>query len=155
MSAVLLALFDDYLLAERARVTLVLDGFATDRVDVTACCEPGRAGLLPDVSLRDRFLKHFGTLLGPQEKTPQVAQVTERLLEGQAAVTVHPRGAIETERATQLLISQGSNLLLEHDLTHQRLERAAANRDTPAWFRHLWIESRPDTDCLYCRLQRH
>jgi hypothetical protein len=45
MSAVLLAVFNDYGAAERVRIDLVRDGFPTDRVEVTACCEPGRAGL--------------------------------------------------------------------------------------------------------------
>jgi hypothetical protein len=47
MSAVLLAIFNEYNVAERVRVDLVRDGFPTDRVELTAACEPGRAGLGP------------------------------------------------------------------------------------------------------------
>jgi len=36
MSAVLLAVFNDYETADRMRVTLVKDGFPTDRVHLTA-----------------------------------------------------------------------------------------------------------------------
>src|SRR5438034_279196 len=51
MSAVLLAVFNDYETAERVRVTLVRDGFPTDRVELTAACELGRAGFEPADSL--------------------------------------------------------------------------------------------------------
>jgi len=44
MSAVLLAVFDEYQVAERVRVELVRHGFPTDRIELTAGCEPGRAG---------------------------------------------------------------------------------------------------------------
>jgi hypothetical protein len=47
MSAVLLAVFNDYDAADRVRVTLVRDGFPTDRVHLTAACELGCAGLEP------------------------------------------------------------------------------------------------------------
>ena len=36
MSAVILAVFNDYETAERVRVMLVRDGFPTDRVELTA-----------------------------------------------------------------------------------------------------------------------
>src|SRR5437016_5537340 len=45
MSAVLLAVFNDYETAERVRVILVRDGFPTDRVELTASCDLGRAAL--------------------------------------------------------------------------------------------------------------
>ncbi len=47
MSAVLLAVFNDYEAAERVRVTLVRDGFPTDRVELTASCELGRCAFEP------------------------------------------------------------------------------------------------------------
>jgi hypothetical protein len=57
MSAVLLAVFNDYEAAERVRIELVRDGFPTDRVELTACCEPGRAGLLPGDSPHEKFAR--------------------------------------------------------------------------------------------------
>jgi hypothetical protein len=45
MSAVLLAVFDNHEAAEGVRTDLVRDGFPTDRVELTAGCEPGRAAL--------------------------------------------------------------------------------------------------------------
>jgi hypothetical protein len=58
MSAVLLAIFNEFKVAERVRVELVRDGFPTDRVELTAGCEPGQAGLDPadlHASRRPRF----------------------------------------------------------------------------------------------------
>jgi hypothetical protein len=151
MSAVLLAVFDDFLVAERARVTLVRDGFPTDRIDVTATCDYGRAGLLPATSARERFFRHFWTVLGSHDVLA-AEDLAQRVVAGSSVVTVHPRGRTETARATQILAEHGTTLVVEHDLAHQRLERAAADHDSPAWVRHIWIEPRPDTDCLYCRL---
>ena len=47
MSAVILAVFSEYGAADRVRTRLVSDGFPTDRVELTASSEPGRAGLHP------------------------------------------------------------------------------------------------------------
>jgi len=55
MSAVLLAVFNEYGVADRVRTRLVGDGFPTDRVELTASCEPGRAGLHPAASARAKF----------------------------------------------------------------------------------------------------
>jgi hypothetical protein len=108
---------------------------------------------VPAASAQERFFRHFWTLLGSHDVLA-AEQLAQRVAQGSAVVTVHPRGSTETARATQLLAEHGMTELLEHDLAHQYLERAAADRDSPAWVRHLWIESRPDTDCLYCRLDR-
>jgi hypothetical protein len=152
MSAVLLGIFDELLVAERARIALVRDGFATDRVDVTAGSDQGRAAHVPAASAQERFFRHFWTVLGSHDVLA-AEQLATAVSQGAAVVTVHPRGATETARATQLLAEHGMTELLQHDLGNQRLERAAADRDSPAWVRHLWIETRPDTDCLYCRLR--
>jgi len=62
MSAVILAVFNDYEAAERVRVMLVRDGFPTDRVELTASCELGRAGCEPADSLH-ACVQYFRTLL--------------------------------------------------------------------------------------------
>jgi hypothetical protein len=56
------AVFGDHSVAERVRVSLVRDGFPTDRVELTASCEPGRAGLGPADSAHDKFVQYFGVL---------------------------------------------------------------------------------------------
>ena len=62
MSAVLLAIFNEHKIAERVRLELVHDGFPTDRVELTAGCEPGRAGLGPADSPHGRFVQYFRVL---------------------------------------------------------------------------------------------
>ncbi|TLY54071.1 MAG: hypothetical protein E6K50_04800, partial [Gammaproteobacteria bacterium] len=72
MSAVLLAVFNEYGVADRVRTRLVGDGFPTDRVELTASCEPGRAALHPAASARARFAQYFLTLLNEDEERPFV-----------------------------------------------------------------------------------
>ena len=105
MSAVLLAVFNDYDAADRVRMELVRDGFPTDRVELTAVCEPGRAGLQPAASAHDRFMQYYRTLFKTEEDFLYVEGLTDRIDCGAATVTVHPRGAIETSRASQILES--------------------------------------------------
>src|SRR5438067_13872489 len=79
MSAVLLAVFNEYEVADRVRTKLVGDGFPTDRVELTASCEPGRAGLHPAASARARFAQYFLTLLTEDEERPFVELLVERV----------------------------------------------------------------------------
>jgi hypothetical protein len=152
MSAVLIGLFDDYAVAARVRITLVRDGFPTDRVDLTHEADLGRAGLQPARSPHDCFLKYFWTLLGPKDAPASAERLAQRLTAGAATITVHPRGMTETTRAMEILQDAACAELVQHDLTNQWLEHAAAAREQVPWVRNLWIETVPGTECLYCRL---
>jgi hypothetical protein len=115
MSAVLLAVFNEYGVADRVRTKLVGDGFPTDRVELTASCEPGR-------------------------------------VEGGAVtIAVHPRGAIETARAAEILETEGAVELVGHDLENQTFEYAASRGDG-YWVRHFMLDNPTGADCIYCRL---
>ena len=151
MSAVLLAIFPDYDVASRIRMALFEDGFPTDRIELTACCEPGRAALQPADTPHRQFARYFSALLtGPDEKEfPE--QLACRLDEGAATVTVHPRGAVETLRATEILTSGQPTEVLRHEILDQRFEHAAARSAKP-WVSHLWIENHSKAHCIYCRL---
>ncbi len=151
MSAVMTAMFDDCRAAERARLELVRDGFPTDRVDLTSDGEPGRAALAPASSPHDRFVRHFRTLFSTADEQPLAERLAERIEHGGAAVTVHPRGMLETVRAHSILARLHPLELVHHDLGNQRLEHAAALHDRP-WIRNFWIESDHPEDCIYCRL---
>jgi len=142
--------FNDFETAERARTELVRDGFPTDRVEPTAYCEPGRAGLEPADSLHDKFAQYFRTLFTAQEEQRYADLLAERVERGVATITVHPRGAIETSRATEIFESVGSVEVAKHDLENQTLERAAGRQESP-WIRHFWLEP-GKSDCIYCRL---
>jgi len=151
MSAVLLAVFNEYDLADRVRTRLVSDGFPTDRVELTSTHEPGRAGLEPAVTSRARFLQYFRTLMGEEDEQPFVEALVTRVEDGAVTVAVHPRGAIETARAAEILEDEGAVEVIAHDLASQSFEHAAARTDG-YWVRHFMPENVSGADCIYCRL---
>lgn len=151
MSAVMTATFDDCAAAERTRLELIRDGFPTDRVDLTSDGDPGRAALTPATSSHDRFVRYFRGIFCAESERALAERLAERIERGGAAVTVHPRGALETLRA-QAIIGRAHPLeVVLHDFANQRLERAAALRDRP-WISSFWVESEHSADCIYCRL---
>ncbi len=155
MSAVLLAVYNNHDAAERVRIDLVRDGFPTDRVELTDSIEPGRAGLAPADSMRGKFQQYFQNLFCFEDERHYAETLAERVHGGAATVTVHPRGAIETARATEILGSAGPLEVAQHDLANQVMEHAAASHAQP-WIRYLWVERTSSADCIYCRLfERH
>ena len=154
MSAVLLGVYADHDAAERVRTDLVMDGFPTDRVELTDCVEPGRAGLQPAATLHEKLIQHFRTLFCFEQERHYPDLLAERVEGGAATITVHPRGAIETLRAAEILRSSGVRELAEHDLGNQAFEHAAAHHDGP-WIRYFWLESKGQPACIYCRLFEH
>jgi hypothetical protein len=151
MSAVLLGVFSDYRVADQARMKLFKDGFPTDRVDLTASCDPGQASLVPVNALHDKFVLYFGTLFGLPHERELAESLARRIDASAATVTVHPRGAIETTRALEILQGAGAEEVAEHDLNHQALEHAASTHNKP-WVSYLWPEITGGYHCIYCRL---
>jgi hypothetical protein len=151
MSAVLLGVYANHEVAERVRTDLVMDGFPTDRVELTDCIEPGRAGCEPAASLHEKLVQYFRTLFCFDGERHYPEQLAGRVESGASTITVHPRGAIETLRATEILTSGGVTELAEHDLANQTFEHASAHHDGP-WIRYLWLETKDQPDCIYCRL---
>jgi hypothetical protein len=152
MSAVLLAVFNDFDTAERARLALFRDGFPTDRIELTARSEPGRAGSEPAPLLHDRLAQYFRALFARADGAQHAHRLAERIEQGAATITVLPRGDIEVRRAAELLGHARPDELLERDLKDPSWEFAAAPRSLP-WVRTLWVESDGDAPhCVYCRL---
>ncbi|MGB9330049.1 MAG: hypothetical protein WCB10_04700 [Steroidobacteraceae bacterium] len=152
MSAVLLAVFTGFGDAERVRTRLVRDGFPTDRVELTASSEKGRAGVLPAPSPRAQFQQYFRTLFCQEDERAFAELLAARVDEGAAAtVAVHPRGLIETTRAAQIMESEGAQEVIGHDLKNQAFEHAAA-RTEGSWIKHLTPDNPTGADCIYCRL---
>jgi hypothetical protein len=131
MSAVLLAIFNEYKVAERVRVELVRDGFPTDRVELTAGCEPGRAGLEPADSPHGRFVQYFRVLFTFEDERHYAEQLAKCIDNGDATITVHPRGSMEAARATQILGNAEPALLISHDLANQPPLRLMARNSSP------------------------
>jgi hypothetical protein len=152
MSAVLLAVFGNFSEAERARTELVRDGFPTDRVELTARHEQGRAGLQPAASTQDKFVQYYRTLFDQDDERAFAETLAERVAAGSAAtVTVHPRGDIETTRAAQILEDRGAQELVAHDLQNQSFERAASPRSISV-VGQLLPDNPLRADCFYCWL---
>lgn len=151
MSAVLLALFKDYETAERVRIDLVQDGFPTDRVDLTSRADLGRAGLEPADTVHGKLAQYFRTLFDLDEERDSATRFAESVESGAAAVTVHPRGDVEIERAAEILKRAGAQEVAQHDLNADTWEHAAT-RDAAPWVSNLWIESTGEAHCIYCRL---
>jgi hypothetical protein len=152
MSAVLLAVFEDYDVAERALVGLVQDGFPTDRVELTCRHAPGRAGLHPAASLHDKLSQYFCNLFCSDGERPYGEQLANRVENGAVTLTVHPRGLVEAKRAAQLLHAGGSQEVAEHDMANHGMEHAAAASDRSAWVSNFWIPSSKEYHCIYCRM---
>jgi hypothetical protein len=151
MSAVLLAIFPDYDAASRVRLALFQDGFPTDRIELTAQREPGRAALQPAETPHQQFARYFSALLTEPSEQEFPEQLAQRLDDGAAAVTVHPRGPVETLRATQIVTGAQPTQVVQHDLAEQHFEHAAARAAKP-WISHLWVENHSKAHCIYCWL---
>jgi hypothetical protein len=154
MSAVLLAVFDNHEAAEGVRTDLVRDGFPTDRVELTAGCEPGRAALEPASSPHGRFLQYFRALLCEEHEAQYVVQLTECIERGAATITVHPRGPVETARVAEIFKHAHPTQVVQHDLHNQSFEHAAARQARP-WVHAFWLEPVHDVHCIYCRMFEH
>ncbi len=137
MSAVMLAIFNRVCDAESVRTELVKDGFPTDRVELTATGEKGRAGLQPADSSHGQFTQYFGTLFDREGDRTFVEELAKRVANGSVAtVAVHPRGDIETSRATEIFEKQGALQVVPHDLEDQAFESAASS-ESSSWLEHL------------------
>lgn len=132
MSTVLLAVFSDHAAAEPVRTELVRHGFPTDRVELTARCEPGRAGLEPADSPHGQFVQYFGVLFTLEHERHYAEQLAERVQNGAATITVHPRGALETARALEILQEAGALQVISHDEANAKREHAAAMHECPS-----------------------
>jgi hypothetical protein len=151
MSAVLLAIFNDYAAADQVRMELFNDGFPTDRIELTACCEPGRAAYEPLDTPHGQFVKYFGNLLTGDGELQYAEQFAKQLDDGAAAVTVHPRGPVETSRAAEILAHGGPVAVVQHDIKNQGWEHAASRGAKP-WLSHVWVENKSHAHCIYCAL---
>jgi hypothetical protein len=126
MSAVILAVFADHDAAERMLVTLVRDGFPTDRVNLTAGSHLGRAGLGPADSTHAKCSQYFESLLRNEDERCHPDALARRIGNGEATIVVHPRGAAETARAMQMIKQAHPLDVFECNLTQRTWEQTVA-----------------------------
>ena len=134
MSALVVALYDNHAAAERVRTRLVQEGFPTDRVQLTSGAEPGPAAVIgPSPDLEAQLEEYFSGLFDRMDELPNVHFFVDGVTQGHAALTVHPRGEIETSRALEIC---------DHDLDDQTMEHAAADEDDEPYLKQLFDASR-------------
>ena len=106
MTPVIVALFDDYGIADRVRTELVADGFPTDRVELTSLLETGQADSEPGDAFVARVANYFHTLLDQGEGhsgNGDADAFAERVRNGNSAIAVHPRTDYEIDSVRTIL----------------------------------------------------
>jgi hypothetical protein len=131
MQDLIVALYDDHSSAERVRTGLVKDGFATDRIELTSPREHRQAAMSPGDAFETNMRDYFRTLTVDGAGEQKLGEFVRAVLEGASALTVHPRGEEEIERAERILQSQHPRDVyryLPDDSGHvadRKIERAA------------------------------
>ncbi len=103
MTPVMVALFDDFGTAQRARTELVGDGFPTDRVELTSRLETGQADAQPGPTYRNRIDQYFHVLFDQTGDQAVASAFAARVDAGNSAITVHPRTDYEIASARLIL----------------------------------------------------
>ncbi len=138
MSALVVALYDNHAAADRVRTRLVSEGFPTDRVQLTSMSEPGQAAVVgPSDELEKQLEEYFSGLFVGEEELPHVHLFVDGVQEGHAALTVHPRGEVETTRALEIMEQAQPLEICDHDLQDQSMERAASGRNSDPFVKQL------------------
>jgi len=146
MSALFVALYDNHAAAERVRTQLVSDGFPTDRVQLTSKSEPGQAAVVGAADgLEKQLEEYFSGLFDRADELPNVHLFVDGVQQGHAALTVHPRGEIETNRALEIMEQAQPLEIVDHDLEAQGMERAATPHEREPMVKQLFDASREAT----------
>lgn len=104
MKPIIVALFDDYGVAERVRTELVADGIPTDRVELTSLLETGQADAEPGDAFVARVANYFHTLLDQDgQHNGEADELARRVRAGNSAITVHPRLDFEFDSVRRIL----------------------------------------------------
>src|SRR3569833_2794906 len=103
MTPVIVALYDDFSVAQRVRPELVADGFPTDRVALTSRAESGQADTEPGETYWHKVSQYFHTIFDQTGNSTSADQFAERVRNGSSAITVHPRSEHEIDHARTIL----------------------------------------------------
>jgi hypothetical protein len=103
MTPVIVALFDEFSVAERVRTELVAGGFPTDRVELTSRAETGQADAEPGDSYRERIANYFHAIFDQTGNNESADRFAEHVRNGSSVITVHPRTDYEIDNARTIL----------------------------------------------------
>src|SRR3954453_3200483 len=104
MTPVIVALYDDFAVAQRVRTELVKNGgFPTDRVELTSRAESGQADAEPGESYWHKVSNYFHAIFDQTGDSASAQQFPDRVRHGSSAITVHPRSDDEIESARTIL----------------------------------------------------
>lgn len=132
MQDIIVALYDEHAAAVRVRTALVEDGFPTDRLEVTSPVEHRQADKSPADSFGVKVLEYFRTLSADDKDRQRLNRFAQAVIQGASALTVHPRGEEEIQRAEKILDLEGPREVyryLPEDTGHvidRKIERAAS-----------------------------
>lgn len=108
----IVALYKSHAVAEQTRLELFRQGFATDRVDVVASSDHGRAINRPECSTEEDLRAHFSAFLHEPGDETVVRHIVDAIGEGKGVLVVHPRGKIEIEQARDIIDSREPETIL-------------------------------------------
>jgi hypothetical protein len=117
MTPVIVALFDDFGVAERVRTELVADGFPTDRVELTSRAEAGQADAEPGETYLKKVSNYFHAIFDQTGNYASADQFADRVRHGGSVITVHPRTDYEMDSARSILRNNNPVDFREHTST--------------------------------------
>jgi len=104
MTPVIVALYDDFAVAQRVRTELVKNGgFPTDRVELTSRAETGQADAEPGETYWRKVSNYFHAIFDQTGDDAYADQFADRVRNGCSAITVHPRSDDEIDSARTIL----------------------------------------------------
>jgi hypothetical protein len=103
MTPVIVALYDDFGVADRVRTQLVAEGFPTDRVELTSSVESGQADTEPGESYWEKVSNYFHGIFDQTGNYASADQFADRVRKGGSVITVHPRTGYEMDSARAIL----------------------------------------------------
>jgi hypothetical protein len=117
MTPVIVAIYEDFGVAERVRTELVADGFPTDRVELTSKAEAGQADAEPGDTHWEKVSNYFHAIFDQTGNYASADQFADRVRNGGSAITVHPRTDYEMDSARTILRNNNPQDFREHTTT--------------------------------------
>jgi hypothetical protein len=117
MTPVIVAIYDDFGVAQRVRTELVADGFPTDRVELTSKVEAGQVDAEPGETYWHKVSNYFHAIFDQTGNYASADQFADQVRKGGSAITVHPRTDYEMDSARAILQNNQPAEFREHAST--------------------------------------